>query len=233
MTKVQVFWVVSLNIASYFLAKLIEKIIAESPKLTQTFLQYVDINFYYMLFVTFLNIGILYFILRKNRQAYALTIDQQKKTITAHENNIKLLKEQISIKNKKSKSRHSDQVSQEAPKARYIKTGLCLQFFGDLRIPQEVSSNNVASWLAYFSPSLKVNLKNTQEDTVPGCLGIPPNWVISIALDLPAKFRQAVVSFSNPEVMPITDIHMANSRLLVIATRDQVPAGILNIHVIE
>lgn len=101
MAKVQVFWVVSLNIASYFLAKLIEKIIAESPKLTQTFLQYVDINFYYMLFVTFLNIGILYFILRKNRRMYTRTIDQQKKFITAHENNIKLLKEQISIKNKK------------------------------------------------------------------------------------------------------------------------------------
>ena len=101
MAKIQIFWVVSLNIASYFLAKLIEKIITESPKLEQIFSQYVDINFYYMIFVTILNIGILYFILRKNRRVSTKIIDQQKESITAQENNIKLLKDHLSIATKK------------------------------------------------------------------------------------------------------------------------------------
>lgn len=101
MAKIQIFWVVSLNIASYFLAKLIEKIITESPKLEQIFSQYVDVNFYYMIFVTILNIGILYFILRKNRRVSTKIIDQQKESITAQENNIKLLKDHLSIATKK------------------------------------------------------------------------------------------------------------------------------------
>ncbi|PXF60323.1 MAG: hypothetical protein C4B58_00330 [Deltaproteobacteria bacterium] len=101
MAKIQVCWVVVLNIASYFLAKLIEKIITESPRLEQIFSQYVDINFYYMIFVTILNVGILYFITRKNRRVFNKIIDQQKESITEQEKTINLLKNQLSTATQK------------------------------------------------------------------------------------------------------------------------------------
>lgn len=71
MTKKQVLWIIGLNIASYFLVKIIERLITESPKLAQTFLQYFDVNLYYAIFLTILNIGILYFILRRNKKLYS------------------------------------------------------------------------------------------------------------------------------------------------------------------
>ena len=114
-----------------------------------------------------------------------------------------------------------------------LKTDLRLQFFGDRRIPQEVSSDNVASWFAYFSPSLAITPKDARGNTIAGGLEIPPNWAIFVALDKPAKFRQAIVTFSNPEVMPVIDVHTANSRIIAISTRGQVPAGVLTIKTIN
>jgi len=67
-TIIQILWILGLNIASYFMVKVIEKIISESPKLTQM-LKYFDVNPYYALFVTVLNIGILYFILRRHKKS--------------------------------------------------------------------------------------------------------------------------------------------------------------------
>ncbi|MBW1813606.1 MAG: hypothetical protein JRJ39_08005 [Deltaproteobacteria bacterium] len=72
MTKKQILWIVSLNIASYFLAKIIEKIIEVSPNLPQTFLEYFDVNFYYAGFPAILNICILFFILRRHKNTRAL-----------------------------------------------------------------------------------------------------------------------------------------------------------------
>ena len=128
---------------------------------------------------------------------------------------------------------HSVGGVQRTQEPQYIKTDLRLQFFGDQRIPQEVSSDNVASWFAYFSPSLAIIPKDAHGNMVAGGLEVPPNWAIFVALDKPAKFRQAIVTFSNPEIMPITDVHMANSRVIAISTRGQVPAGVLNIHIIK
>ena len=71
MTKIQILWVLGLNIASYIIVKVIEKIITESPELPQMFLQYFDVNLNYALFVAFLNIGILYNILRRYKKSDA------------------------------------------------------------------------------------------------------------------------------------------------------------------
>jgi hypothetical protein len=124
-------------------------------------------------------------------------------------------------------------LSQRVQELQYIKTDLRLQFFGDRRIPQEVSSNNIASWFAYFSQSLAIIPKDAHGNTLAGGLEVPPNWAVFVALDKPARFRQAVVTFSNPEVMPVTDVHMANSRVIAISTRGLVPAGVLTINVLE
>ena len=51
MTKIQILWVLGLNIASYLIVKVVEKIISESPELPQMLLQYFDVNLYYALFV--------------------------------------------------------------------------------------------------------------------------------------------------------------------------------------
>jgi hypothetical protein len=83
---------------------------------------------------------------------------------------------------------------------RPIKTVLRLQFFGDHRVPQAISSENIANWFAYFSPSISVTLQ------VPGGFEVPPNWAIFLTLDKPATYRQVITSFSNPEVMPLTEI---------------------------
>lgn len=115
----------------------------------------------------------------------------------------------------------------------YIKTRLRLQFFGDHRIPHEVLSDNVAVWFAYFSASLSITPMDASGKPIEGGMQIPPNWVVFVALDKPAKYRQAIVSFSNPEVMPIADTHMANSRVIAISTRGQIPAGVLTIEASE
>jgi hypothetical protein len=123
--------------------------------------------------------------------------------------------------------------SAEDAELKYIKTNLRLQFFGDHRIPHEVSSDNVACWFAYFSASLSITPMDEKGNVIKGGMQIPPNWAVFVALDKPAKYRQAIVSFSNQEVMPITDTHMANARVIVISTRGQIPAGVLTIQVLE
>ena len=45
--------------------------------MAQTFLQYADVNLYYALFVAVLNIGILYFILRRNHITYSSKESQE------------------------------------------------------------------------------------------------------------------------------------------------------------
>ena len=65
MSKKQIIWIVGLNIASYAIIKLIEKVVEVSPLFTEVFLKYFDVNLYYALFVAALNIGILFFILRR------------------------------------------------------------------------------------------------------------------------------------------------------------------------
>lgn len=143
-----------------------------------------------------------------------------------------LLLKQLGILSAKS-ANHNVQLGAQNLDVRYIKTRLRLQFFGDHRIPHEVSSDNVAVWFAYFSASLSITPMDASGKPIDGGMQIPPNWVVFVALDKPAKFRQAIVSFSNPEVMPITDTQMANTRVIAISTRGQIPAGVLTIEIAE
>jgi hypothetical protein len=145
---------------------------------------------------------------------------------------ILLVLRQLHVLGAKHEAQRSNQGERD-PEPKSIKTALRLQFFGDYRIPHEISSDNVASCFAYYSPSLSITPKDASGNTIAGGMEIPPNWAIFLALDKPAKFKQAIVSFSNPEVMPITDVHLANSRVIVTSTRGQVPAGVLAIQVVE
>jgi hypothetical protein len=115
----------------------------------------------------------------------------------------------------------------------FIKSTISLQFFGDHRIPQETSSENVVSWFAYFSSSLLVQPKDENGNNVAGGLEIPPNWVIVLVFDKPAIYRQAVTNFSNSEACPLIDIHSTNGRMIALSTRGQMPAGIFTIDIIE
>ena len=143
-----------------------------------------------------------------------------------------LLLKQLNMLGPKGANRNVQPGAQDL-EIKYIKTRLRLQFFGDHRIPHEVSSDNVAVWFSYLSASLSITHTDASGNTIQGGMHIPPNWVVFIALDKPATFRQAIVSFSNPEVMPIMDTHMANTRVIAISTRGQMPAGVLTIEVAE
>lgn len=115
----------------------------------------------------------------------------------------------------------------------FIKSELKLQFFGDNRIPQVASSDNVATWFAYFSPSLSIEPKDENGKTVAGGLEVPPNWVVILVFDKPVSYQQATTGFSNPELCPIIDTHSTNSRMVAISTRGQIPAGVLTMEIVE
>jgi hypothetical protein len=114
----------------------------------------------------------------------------------------------------------------------YIRTELRLQFFGDQRTPHEISSVNIATWFAYFSPSITLTPQDASGNPLPGGFEVPPSWAIFITVDIPSSYRQATVRFSNPEVMPITEVRMATTRSIVVTARSQFPAGVLEIAVV-
>ena len=43
---------------------------------------------------------------------------------------------------------------------KYIRTGLRLQFFGDHRVPHEVSSDNIVNWFAYYTRSVEFEFRD-------------------------------------------------------------------------
>ncbi|HJW42587.1 MAG TPA: hypothetical protein VJ476_15335 [Rhizomicrobium sp.] len=114
-----------------------------------------------------------------------------------------------------------------------IKTGIRLQFFGDVRIPHVISSDNVATWFAYFTPSISMVPKDTDGKTIAGGFEVPPNWAIFVAIDKAASFKQVLVEFSNTDLMPVIDIQQSSSRAILISTRGLIPAGVLNIHAVS
>jgi hypothetical protein len=120
-----------------------------------------------------------------------------------------------------------------AQKLKYIKSNISLQFFGDNRIPHAGSSENIATWFTYFSPSLQVQPKDENGNTVSGGFEVSPNWVVFLVFDKPVSYQQAIANFTNPEVCPIIDIHTSNNRMIALSTRGQMPAGMLNVQIVE
>ena len=116
--------------------------------------------------------------------------------------------------------------------ASFIRTSLRLQFFGDYRTPIEISSRNVATWYAYYSPSMNVTFKDADGKEIGG-QGMPPSWAIFITLDKPTAYRQGIVSFSNPEKAPPMEVRFATTRSMVSTVAGQVPAGVLEVHIEE
>lgn len=123
-------------------------------------------------------------------------------------------------------------VAHTVPDQKFIKTALKLQFFGDYRTPIEVSSSNIASWYAYYSPSMRMTMHDADGKEVGGH-EIPPSWAIFMALDLPSTFRQGVISFSNPEKISPMEVRFSGSRAIVSTVAGQVPAGILEVYAQE
>jgi hypothetical protein len=112
-----------------------------------------------------------------------------------------------------------------------VKSGVKLQFFGGNKIPTQVSIDNVATWFTYFTPSLSILPKDAKGNTIAGGMEVPPNWVIFVAFDHPVLYGEVRIDFSNPEIMPVMDRQMMNSRVVVISSRGPIPAGVLDIHV--
>lgn len=112
----------------------------------------------------------------------------------------------------------------------FVKTDLKLQFFGDHRIPTEASSTNVATWFAYYSPSIQMMLRDAEGKETQG-QSVGPTWAIFVTLDTPSAMRQGIVSFSNPEKAPPMEVRFANSRSMVVTANGQIPAGVVEIHI--
>lgn len=125
--------------------------------------------------------------------------------------------------------------TEQPPLARpsFQKTSLKLQFFGDRRIPIELGSNNVATWFSYYSQSVKVSTQDAQGNEMPGGFEMPPNWVIFAVFDKAADYRQAVAVFSNPELSPPIEVRQTTTRSLVVTVGGMIPAGVLEISIVE
>lgn len=111
----------------------------------------------------------------------------------------------------------------------FVRTSIQLQFFGDYRMPVAASSNNVAGWYAFHSPGVQYEYGDANTHAVLGQGGIGPSWVIFIATDKPTQYRQAVVTFSNPEREPPIEVRLTTTRLIVVVANSQIPDGILTI----
>jgi hypothetical protein len=121
-------------------------------------------------------------------------------------------------------------VKEQIPSPQPLPTGIRLQFFGDNRIPTVISRNNVAVNFSYFTPSLSITPQDAKGKAMAGGMQIPPNWVIFLSFDKPAIYTSIAVDFSNPAIMPIIDRQFQGVRAIVVSTRGQVPAGVLDIH---
>lgn len=115
----------------------------------------------------------------------------------------------------------------------FVDTTLRLQFFGDRRIPHDLGSQNVATWFAYFSPSIQVTPADDKGNRMPGGFEVPPNWVILVVLDRPSSYRQGIATFSNPEIAPPIEVRQATTRSIVVTTGALLPAGILEISLVK
>jgi hypothetical protein len=115
----------------------------------------------------------------------------------------------------------------------FIKTSIRLQFFGDRRIPHDIGQQNVATWFAYFSPSIKVTPQDAQGKPMDGGFEVPPNWVVLIVFDRLSAYRQGIANFSNPEIAPPIEVRHATTRSMVVTTSGLLPAGVLEIYALE
>jgi hypothetical protein len=110
----------------------------------------------------------------------------------------------------------------------YVETELRLQFYGGLRDPTIVSSDNVYHWFAEHTPAIGVKFYDKNHNEI-----VPPNgtpvmdttWSIFVLLDRPAAFRQILVSFSDPAGLGPTDIWPMGDRGFIIHTSQPLPAG--------
>lgn len=115
----------------------------------------------------------------------------------------------------------------------FVPSRLRLQFFGDDRLPVEISRDNVDSWFAYRSPTMAMTFTDKNGKQRDDGFQVPPNWAIFIVLDKPATYRQVIPTFSNPDVMPFTEIRQSTQKSIVLTARSQFPAGVLEITTTE
>src|ERR1700742_3945131 len=93
------------------------------------------------------------------------------------------------------------------PELATIKTRLRLQFFGDLRVPTELEgSQNIYRWFAEYGPSFSISARDAKTGKEISGPSMQPTWTIFVVFKDPTQYRQAVTTFSNPELLPPTQI---------------------------
>jgi hypothetical protein len=113
-----------------------------------------------------------------------------------------------------------------------VPTLLRLQFYGDQRIPTQITADNVHFWWAQFSPSMQLELRDKDGNRVapPGGLpAISPTWNVFVTLEKPTKFKQVISTFSNPSELGPTEIQAVTDRSFLFHSFKQIPAGVLEI----
>jgi hypothetical protein len=124
-------------------------------------------------------------------------------------------------------------IKPKEPPLQEVKTTLRLQFFGDLRVPVEIEpSENIFSWYALYGPSIQISMRNAQGESISPPSGMPgfePTWSIFVVFKEPTKYRQIATTFSNPQLLPPTQVMGNTSRSLIFHSARLMPAGVLEI----
>lgn len=111
------------------------------------------------------------------------------------------------------------------------KASLQLQFYGDERVPRQISHQNVINWFAYFSPRILLQQRDVAGKIIPeGTFSSPLSWVIFITFDRPISYRQAVVSYANQDNAPITEVKFSTDRSIVVTTNGPITSTVMDVH---
>ena len=127
---------------------------------------------------------------------------------------------------------HPSGAAVDAAGTEFVGTSLLLQFFGDHRIPVELTAKNVASWFAYYSPSIGLKWSSSEGVEQNGPT-MGPTWAIFVVFETSSLYRQGLVSFSNPELAPPLEIRSYTTKSLVVTAANSIPAGVLEISIQE
>jgi hypothetical protein len=107
---------------------------------------------------------------------------------------------------------------------------LRLNFFGDDRHPLATKTDNVGTWVAYFSPEIRA--KVTLDDGTDHYLGrTPKTWVIFTSFENLVESTQIVVSH-NSGTLPPYNVLISTKQACAIAFAGEIPPGVLEIDVL-
>ena len=106
---------------------------------------------------------------------------------------------------------------------------LRLTFYGDDRHPTAMTTTNVNTWFAFYTPHMSVGTQAADGSQAPW-LSIPRTWAIFIAYERPTEVAQ-ILAFLNAPGLPPYTILMSTKRACVVAFNADIPAGDLEVDV--